>query len=393
MQKIYLLLRNNRQTGPFSLDELKSQSLRKDDLIWVEGRSAGWSFPYEIETLRHLFPVMEKQADKAEPVITKPSSSKKVFVSLPMNDRRPQNEAPPQRIEDRAEAIRNRVFENEQSSTSLETRYNRPLEEVENNYTSWVFENRKKKTRISKKHILITAIILAGSFSGWKLATFVFSDKPLTTTHVPRPITPAAVSFEVKEEIQIQEQTPLQQSQVSAKTVKELPVAAPITIPIKNEPIADATVSKEQEKKVIVVEVPTDKEVAGNIEPEKSKPGIKEKINNWLKGSKKERENEMGEGSYVDISHKIDLRLIGEQDNWMMGIKGQKLSVSNRSDQKLSAAKVEVSYYSEQNALLDKKMVELENVSPGKSRTITIPDHKMADHIDVKLVSAKGVEE
>src|SRR5579859_6709713 len=35
---MYLLLRDNKQTGPYSLDELKAKGLKAYDLVWVEGR-------------------------------------------------------------------------------------------------------------------------------------------------------------------------------------------------------------------------------------------------------------------------------------------------------------------------------------------------------------------
>ena len=52
MHKVYLLLRNNRQTGPHSLDELLQLNLKPFDLVWVEGRSAAWRYPGEIDSLK-----------------------------------------------------------------------------------------------------------------------------------------------------------------------------------------------------------------------------------------------------------------------------------------------------------------------------------------------------
>ena len=55
MQKVYLLLRDNQQTGPFSLEELIRFDLKPFDLIWIEGKSAGWYYPQEIQALQpHL---------------------------------------------------------------------------------------------------------------------------------------------------------------------------------------------------------------------------------------------------------------------------------------------------------------------------------------------------
>ena len=58
---MYLLLRNNKQSGPYSLDELKSMGLKAYDLVWVEGRSAAWRYPCEIEELRDFAPAVEEQ--------------------------------------------------------------------------------------------------------------------------------------------------------------------------------------------------------------------------------------------------------------------------------------------------------------------------------------------
>lgn len=52
MNKVYLLLRDNRETGPFTIDELIQQQLKPADLIWVEGKSVAWCYPYEMDELK-----------------------------------------------------------------------------------------------------------------------------------------------------------------------------------------------------------------------------------------------------------------------------------------------------------------------------------------------------
>ena len=49
MQKVYLLLRNNRQSGPFTLDELCQQQPRPTDMVWIEGLSTAWCYLSELE--------------------------------------------------------------------------------------------------------------------------------------------------------------------------------------------------------------------------------------------------------------------------------------------------------------------------------------------------------
>lgn len=49
MERVYLLLRNNQQAGPFTIDELLQQQLRPSDMIWIEGKSAAWMYLGELE--------------------------------------------------------------------------------------------------------------------------------------------------------------------------------------------------------------------------------------------------------------------------------------------------------------------------------------------------------
>ena len=54
--KEYLLLRNNNESGPYSLDELKVMGLKAYDLIWIENRSFSWKYPSEINELAVFAP-------------------------------------------------------------------------------------------------------------------------------------------------------------------------------------------------------------------------------------------------------------------------------------------------------------------------------------------------
>ena len=58
---MYLLLRNNKQSGPYSSEELKSMGLKAYDLVWLEGKSAAWRYPCEIEELKAFAPPVDEQ--------------------------------------------------------------------------------------------------------------------------------------------------------------------------------------------------------------------------------------------------------------------------------------------------------------------------------------------
>jgi hypothetical protein len=57
----YLLLRNNKETGPHTMEELVKMGLKAYDLVWSNGRSAAWRYPGEIEELKPYAPVVEEQ--------------------------------------------------------------------------------------------------------------------------------------------------------------------------------------------------------------------------------------------------------------------------------------------------------------------------------------------
>jgi hypothetical protein len=59
----YLLLRNNKESGPFTIDEIKGMSLKSYDLLWVVGKSAAWRYPGEIAEIKSFAPPVPEQPD------------------------------------------------------------------------------------------------------------------------------------------------------------------------------------------------------------------------------------------------------------------------------------------------------------------------------------------
>ena len=76
----YLLLRNNKESGPFSLEQLISHGLKAYDLIWVNGKSAAWRYPGEIPELVQFAPAVEEQP--YDRFFKKPSEEKKEEIPV-----------------------------------------------------------------------------------------------------------------------------------------------------------------------------------------------------------------------------------------------------------------------------------------------------------------------
>ena len=193
MQKVYLLLRNNQQTGPHSFEELLKLQLRPYDLIWVEGKSLGWRYPTEIETLKPFFATSEPAQNHqpaSRPVEPIPPAlnvtpSKKVFVSMPatFNQRALPKDPVVDPIERKAEELRKRAEAFIPQANSVRTNYERDLDEAEEQYTQWIYQTKTKRNKINKRTLAITTIcvlLIAGGW--WAGSNFFNSPSPVVKT-------------------------------------------------------------------------------------------------------------------------------------------------------------------------------------------------------------------
>ena len=57
----YLLLRDNKQSGPYTVPELIEKGIKAYDLVWLDGKSVAWRYPSEIEELKAYSPAVEEQ--------------------------------------------------------------------------------------------------------------------------------------------------------------------------------------------------------------------------------------------------------------------------------------------------------------------------------------------
>lgn len=57
----YRLLRNNKESGPYTTNQLLDLGLKPYDLLWADGKSASWQYASEIPELKAIAPVVEEQ--------------------------------------------------------------------------------------------------------------------------------------------------------------------------------------------------------------------------------------------------------------------------------------------------------------------------------------------
>jgi hypothetical protein len=223
----YLLLRNNIESGPYSLNDLTELGLKAYDLVWVQGRSAAWRYPSEVEELKPYAPIVEEQPfdrffkkpgnDKKEetpkqeiPVVQEKAMvqerpivreipvvapeheryipKKSVFVTMPgqKSTTLPQ-QAQPERKEEQVYAIRKEetispyaapaqaqptitVSENPAAS---QIKYSQPLDEIKEMYVKTLQDRKQKIARKGfwlqalKKGAALLSLVAVGVIAGF----------------------------------------------------------------------------------------------------------------------------------------------------------------------------------------------------------------------------------
>jgi hypothetical protein len=67
--------------------------------------------------------------------------------------------------------------------------------------------------------------------------------------------------------------------------------------------------------------------------------------------------------------------------------------VRNYNSVPLKSAAIEVAYYSENDELLEKKTVRVSHIPAKGRKTVAAPDQRMADHVELKVLSVAADEE
>jgi hypothetical protein len=449
MQKVYSLLRNNQQTGPYSLDEILQLNLKPFDLVWVEGRSAAWRYPSEIETLKPYVAEVPRPQTPFEPVSTadmekniedkarepKIDLPKKVFVSMP--PKAPQvpsqiYQGPREHLASHDQYLpkpeQQTPFKEAIEEKNLHTNYVRPLDEVEEDYTKWVYQKKTtKKSGLAKKDLAIAAVALGVIVAGYFILSKPGivqagpSTEPAKALVMPeQPIEKVTdengkeTKEQTREEKRVEKtaklitpssrEKPKSGLPLPSTAGKEMEGTVPVnenvqdklpveTAPPKPEPKQE-TAKKEKKKLGEVIKgifsKKDKKETAQKEEPvlEEPKPA-----NNRQATRRAENETENGEesGSGAVLADMIDISS-NAPANWMMGISGLKVTVRNRNNVVIKTAAVQVLYLDENNSVLDKKTVYFNNIPAKGKLTLPAPDHKFADHVDFKLAAVTAKE-
>jgi hypothetical protein len=265
MKKVFLLLRDNTQLGPFTIDELLQQKLSNNDLIWVEGYSLAWSLPSELDLLK-LSALDTAPVTDAKPFTPDSNQTNKVENAdnpTPIKNKKKRKWAE-EDIEGRAEEIRRRTLEYVSSKNTTTT----PLitDDEIRSFTKTPdidFVVHKKTRGVSANFVgaVLVALMLVAGWYGKDKLFIAQNNSDISTQAVAPQVIPissavqmqpsqnesaAFLSEETEDSIMAEEPQAIQNTYVPPASPVEKPVIAATVTEVNNKKIEEETKPEKQ---------------------------------------------------------------------------------------------------------------------------------------------------
>lgn len=415
MQKIYVLLRQDKQTGPYSLQELLQFDLKPYDLIWIEGQSAGWYYPQEIAALHPYLRFLPK---KHAPIPQVPPAEKKLAAETTVTTETPlAGPLPPITAPLPIETYKPFKPASENLEKAVYAQFNQPV--VQKEPTMAATSTPQKKNAPNSVVVAVTAVLIVGGvFAASWILNRQPAEEPVTETTVHAPvqnenIAPAvATNADTKKEKAIiaykkreSKKNNLSSQKAVVKQNERGPKKENVFTPVRTSESPDHTAAPSQTAEEQVQQ----KDASSATKEETTAPQEKKKtakdrfLDLFRKKPEEKKEEERrttgtenGERTATrresNLLQAVHVRFDVPND-WMMGIKGAKATLVNRSTEKIKSTTVEVLYYNDDDELLQKKVVTFGRIDAKESGTITIPDHPTATKVDYKVLSVTGLNQ
>jgi hypothetical protein len=375
MSEVFRLLRNNKETGPYSLDELLQQSLRPYDLVWVEGKGAGWRYPSELDILKPYLQeniadisgsintsVVEKQIPSTLDAVSKPAQIS-VIESDTLTE---EEELTAEALDKKANEIYLRVqaysSQKEKQANYPQTKHARSLDELKQEYADWLHKKNHKNRYGKKLHYILpaVAIVLVG-FIG-----FVVINKNNSTEVVP-----------VKHNYYLSHAVEKPGDYTKQKNTRS-------SISTTSQSFAKAPVQKQS----------TVEEFLDSVKRELAKQDARlqnASIANYNKAVRKkdpfvsnEQVKSIQQNNGVEIASLIKVAGNYKQDRFNK-ISSLEITINNTSTEFLNKVAVNIFYYKQNDRLFDKETVYFTNIQPGGSFTLNTSGNRKASSARFEL--------
>ena len=400
----YLLLRDNKETGPYSLNELLDLGIKAYDLVWVQGKSAAWRYPSEVEELRAFAPPAEEQpfdrfykknTDEKTPAIISEKNEtmafkKAVFVAMP-SLKKEVAEAETTTLQSGNSYQRVKTITVTENPVAAEMKYSQPLDEIKEMYVKTLQQRKQKIARKNvffktlKRACVFIYVLALGVLIGFTLKSKTskknIADQPVNSTQTSPPVqtSPSATTSEL----------PTQQQQITANTEQQEPIKE---IDKNSKAIAEKPVIQKTKPENEKASVTTTKKVSNT---DQNSPGVDV---NAVTGerSKKSRNGSDEETSATppkeDISKLVSVKSNDYKRGAFGGIRDLQLTVTNDSKYILDNVVVALQYLKPSEQPLKTENIAFQSIAPKGTMTIAIPPSNRGIKVAFKIVKIESKE-
>ena len=428
----YLLLRNNKESGPHSLDELMELGLKPYDLVWIQGKSAAWRYPSEVEELKPFAPVVEEQPydrfykkqtlEKKEEVVQqevhavapeheKYIPKKSVFVTMPGQKANPLKPV----IKEQTPAVKEQnyiaptpvqqIISVTENPVAAQVKYSQPLDEIKEMYVKTLQDRKQKIARKSfwiqnlKKAAVIFLLVAVGVIagliiksSGSKSQGTAREESPVSSQQMTaKPLVNLPETNTPREEAKIIPPAPgenLVEEQPKSQSLQEPSVSKQAIAATKDKPVVN-DVKKETALSL------TQKETIRPVLPQgiETNPATGER-------NRKTRDESINAGissntgknafQSSEISGLVSLASNEYKKVAFGGIRNLELTVTNDSKYTLDKVIVELQYLKPSEEPLKTENIEFKSVGPKSTSTIRVPDTNRGIKVAYRIVNVKS---
>ena len=426
----YLLLRSNKQSGPFSQEQLLQLGLKPYDLVWIEGKSAAWRYPSEVPELKDYAPTVEeqpydrfykKQADepKEKEEVTTPAHvhvkheyemqtepelkyeqympKKSVSVILPKTEllksepvkAKPELKEEPVFVPKQTSALVN--SQTPVQPSEVETKYSQPLDEIKEMYVKQL-QQRKHKTaqkkfifQSLKKAAVFIAIIGCGVLIGFIIKPKNSKNKNNIVNSKTKNVSPADAQVSTNEETV--------QAKSDNSSLPEITKAKEQPPKINSETIANEQLSVPQEihEKNAIEKKKVDEEKneisTNQVMPVNTTTGDRnKKLRNDVESETNDYSVKPGINATGDILKSVSVKANNYKLKAFGGFQNLALTVSNESKFTLDNVLVELQYLKLNEQPVKVEHIRFQSIEPGGSLTIRVPENKRGAKLSYKII-------
>ena len=429
----YLLLRDNKESGPYLLDDLVRLGLKPYDLVWIEGKSAAWRYPSEVNELKPYAPVAEEQPfdrfykkaveDKPEqiaapheqtanrhehlhspyapPVAQKEELKfiprKSVFVTLPGQKSKTEINAGPVDMPKQTPATPTITIT--ESPEVAEVKFSQPLDEIKEMYVKTLQQRKSKNARRGilvanvKKAAVIFGLVLIGVAAG-----FLIKSKQSKTDNISSQSIQGApanslandiadkssrtenlsLNDQLQENKQPEKQERAKNSNESSVDQSSIDQQQPVTVRIRKE-----TMIRPAEKK----ELTNDEQTAPGLETD---PLTGERTRAIRSGNSITDKQAVSKVSKKRLNDLVSVSSNDYKRVAFGGIRNLQITVTNNSGFELDHVVVELQYLKPSEDPFRTENIRFQSVSPHTSATIKVPDTNRGIKVQYKIINIES---